>query len=474
MAVFLKAGYQYQAWFVVLRPEVLNLNKDANVPEQYNFSSYKSTSPTHLDLNFYFNMQTFEFDSNIDAPSVSVTVDESQKLLDVIMHEDSSLQTVRDPEGVSNHQGQFIEENTNIVQSDTGTSSESSAIDRLPAEILSEIFLYCLPQDQYLSPLAPNPELAPVLLTRVCRRWRELAIGFPKLWSILQLEFDHDNWQPRALRYDSWLKKSRGSPLSLKIACHGDLTELLELLQPYIPRISSLVLEPFCSDKLFMVDNFHALKELTVREPTPNIKALNSINAALSKLPVSLRMLNVVGMPFSHGRLNLLDHSAWERLTFLDISLHEAGAFPQLLRLCPNLSFLSMMGIIFPAVDSPDIVDVTHTKLQSLHMCGTCLHNFDKKLGLFKHFTLPDVRIVEVWLAGKWPHEEFKAFLTRSKCPLETLIFGRGVFLTDEQRAEYGTLLPSLKLIIGPYEAPSWESDADTIDSDSDEEIMDS
>jgi hypothetical protein len=81
MAIFLKAGYQYQAWFVVLRPEVLNLNKDANVPEQYNFSSYRSTSPTHLNLNFYFNMQTFEFDSNIDAPSVSTTVDDSQKLV---------------------------------------------------------------------------------------------------------------------------------------------------------------------------------------------------------------------------------------------------------------------------------------------------------------------------------------------------------------------------------------------------------
>ncbi|KIK37619.1 hypothetical protein CY34DRAFT_49080, partial [Suillus luteus UH-Slu-Lm8-n1] len=54
-----------------------------------------------------------------------------------------------------------------------------SAICRLPTEILSQIFVFCLPQDQHLS---PKPGLAPMLLTTIWRRWREVAIGFPKLW----------------------------------------------------------------------------------------------------------------------------------------------------------------------------------------------------------------------------------------------------------------------------------------------------
>ncbi|KAG1791508.1 uncharacterized protein BJ212DRAFT_1419177 [Suillus subaureus] len=46
-----------------------------------------------------------------------------------------------------------------------------------------------------------------------------------------------------------------------------------------------------------------------------------------------------------------------------------------------------------------------------------------------------------------WPHVKFKAFLTRSNCVLETLISGSGTGTTDEQRAEYVALVPSLKVV---------------------------
>ncbi|OAX38816.1 hypothetical protein K503DRAFT_132309 [Rhizopogon vinicolor AM-OR11-026] len=70
------------------------------------------------------------------------------------------------------------------------------------------------------------------------------------------------------------------------------------------------------------------------------------------------------------------------------------------------------------------------------------------------------------------PREEFMAFLTRSDCPLEYLIFSAGVMMTYEEydfgndvimtgdrvtmenTLEYVTLIPSLEVINGPR--PSW------------------
>lgn len=107
-----------------------------------------------------------------------------------------------------------------------------------------------------------------------------------------------------------------------------------------------------------------------------------------------------------------------------------------------------MVGILYPAHRTPELV--THTNLQYLLVCGIFLGNYDTDLALINNITLPNLRLVEVCRVEMWPHEKFKAFLMWSKCPSESPIFGMAVFLTDQQRLEYDTLLPSLELITGP------------------------
>ncbi|THH21339.1 hypothetical protein EW146_g217 [Bondarzewia mesenterica] len=61
---------------------------------------------------------------------------------------------------------------------------------RLAVELLQNIFLYCLRQtnmhivENLLSPLD-----APIVLTQVCRRWRQIAMSIPKLWERLFLPY---------------------------------------------------------------------------------------------------------------------------------------------------------------------------------------------------------------------------------------------------------------------------------------------
>ncbi|KAJ7751712.1 hypothetical protein B0H16DRAFT_1211046, partial [Mycena metata] len=47
----------------------------------------------------------------------------------------------------------------------------------LPVEVTTEIFVHCLPENPILS-----GKLAPLLLGRICRKWRDIAYGHPRLW----------------------------------------------------------------------------------------------------------------------------------------------------------------------------------------------------------------------------------------------------------------------------------------------------
>ncbi|KAF9012179.1 hypothetical protein BDZ89DRAFT_963660, partial [Hymenopellis radicata] len=60
----------------------------------------------------------------------------------------------------------------------------------IPNELLAEIFGHCILKEyDDEAPDSLDPQAAPWLLTRVSRRWRELAIKLPQLWTYLSLDF---------------------------------------------------------------------------------------------------------------------------------------------------------------------------------------------------------------------------------------------------------------------------------------------
>ncbi|KAG2337237.1 hypothetical protein BDR05DRAFT_952756 [Suillus weaverae] len=127
------------------------------------------------------------FNSNVDSPPVSATTGGLQKPLDIITRGDSGPETVRN--SVSYRQSQLVEEKVNIDQSNNSHRGFSSPIWRLPTEIFLGNLLYCLPEDDNLS---LTLSLTPMLLTTICRRWREVAASLPNLWYRVQLEVEHD------------------------------------------------------------------------------------------------------------------------------------------------------------------------------------------------------------------------------------------------------------------------------------------
>ncbi|KAJ6492810.1 hypothetical protein C8R47DRAFT_1119850 [Mycena vitilis] len=90
----------------------------------------------------------------------------------------------------------------------------------LPFEITSQIFLDCLPDEPCSY---PSQDEAPLVLTRVCRDWRIVAISTSRLWDHLRVELDSDDGigyidEKWVALLDLWLQRSQSQPLSLAVS----------------------------------------------------------------------------------------------------------------------------------------------------------------------------------------------------------------------------------------------------------------
>ncbi|RXW23676.1 hypothetical protein EST38_g2169 [Candolleomyces aberdarensis] len=104
----------------------------------------------------------------------------------------------------------------------------TSLIRRFPQEILERIFTHSRPADGY-STLSPAD--CPLILLRVCRRWREIAINTPQLWSSFEVTIPihlcyvpssppNPKHQLRVASFlgevDRWLERSANHPLCIR------------------------------------------------------------------------------------------------------------------------------------------------------------------------------------------------------------------------------------------------------------------
>ncbi|KAG1875776.1 hypothetical protein F4604DRAFT_1924841 [Suillus subluteus] len=415
------------------------------------------TIPGILDLETPYSRTTFPNANHcaieLKGQSISTIITERQHQLDKVLHDISGLQTVMD--GIHTVQQQLVEQKNKIIESINLHKRLVSPLWRLPTEVLSQIFCHCLPQIPKLGELQPPSKLTvPMSLTRICRRWREVVVDMPNLWCVLFVEVDDGNWQQAAFGYDCWLKRARGRPLSLRLQFHADdhSTKIQRLLQPYISQISSLYVDFYDPNtpELDMFRDLLALEEMSVyfHDDISGSDTSVIISRSISQLPSTLCSFDVSGWLLDFDDLSSCN-PVWAHLTKLEIAIWGAEDVLRLLQLAPNLSSLTI-HIILLAGES--LNPFTHTNLQTLHIsCDPCDDESLDFCDLLDALSFPTLRVLTVHGVPEWPHEEFKAFLARSECPLESLIVGSVV--ADEQRAQYVALVPSFQFV--SYPAPS-------------------
>ncbi|KAJ7170877.1 hypothetical protein C8R43DRAFT_1231598 [Mycena crocata] len=82
----------------------------------------------------------------------------------------------------------------------------------LPGEITSEIFIHCLPD---IWPREPQSSISPLLLTCICRQWRNIALATPQLWSTFSMLSNASDVQINHDFINRWLSRSGNLLLSL-------------------------------------------------------------------------------------------------------------------------------------------------------------------------------------------------------------------------------------------------------------------
>ncbi|KAJ3807478.1 hypothetical protein EV368DRAFT_49051, partial [Lentinula lateritia] len=91
------------------------------------------------------------------------------------------------------------------------------AVYRIPPELLTEIFLHCYHDNTVYS----SHTEAPFNLFSTCQRWRLVTLGIPLLWSSINVSFTHNACRPSLPVLNSWLDRSRTSPLAFSLTYHG-------------------------------------------------------------------------------------------------------------------------------------------------------------------------------------------------------------------------------------------------------------
>ncbi|KAG1798935.1 uncharacterized protein HD556DRAFT_161822 [Suillus plorans] len=272
---------------------------------------------------------------------------------------------------------------------------------RLPTEVLCHIFIH-LPQTDYMLP--PNSKSPPMLLTRICRRWREVALDMPSLWCRLTMKIDYWNWRQAVFCYDSWLKRAQGRPLSLEITrIKNDTTDLRTLLQPYTSQIFSLKVE-FDSASLRAVAPEILLSDL------PALQELQVVIHALFKTRDTLSpVLTAISRLFTLRSLNFeaLDCHAIERLSHLNltnIDLYKSNP-TNIINLLQKFPTLSSLKIEMLVDDGLPCEPFTHSTIQLLSIQGNVrgpFHPAVPLVRLFNALTLPNLRVLRVE-GGSWP-----------------------------------------------------------------------
>ncbi|KAJ7706930.1 hypothetical protein B0H17DRAFT_1125734 [Mycena rosella] len=179
----------------------------------------------------------------------------------------------------SNREPQYQNQNTLVIDKDGRIryAAISRRVLALPPEILAEIFLHCLPAEEFVS---PDITSAPILLCGICRHFREIALSTPRLWSSLRCDSDvFDMAQGTETKLieliRSWLSRARRTPLSLSLCLYdpegmwesdsaGAILQIAVDLSPQWRNID-MELAPILSEVLFPLDgNFPLLEKLAI------------------------------------------------------------------------------------------------------------------------------------------------------------------------------------------------------------------
>lgn len=314
---------------------------------------------------------------------------------------------------------------------------------RIPKEILSTIFVRCLPDrwpDDFTG-LLSKP--IPILLSQVCSLWRSVAISTPELWSSIQVDISRDDSESRIEWFRTWLSRNGSAPVRLRLRIGPNIDPLYS--HPLIPILSSQsdrwqhlqLIAPWASiNSLVVVRNrLSSLKSLFILSITgvngiPDVETLSTFSVA-----PQLRNVEIGG---TLAELIVLPWNQLESCRFGDVS--SAVAFNILVQ---SLSLVECtMRLMYPFPPRP-----VHT----LSKLRTLVVGIDQaNAGILDCLTLPSLCTLTVQVHGLIGQQlslesHLVPLVRRSLCNISHLsITGRHIDLRSTALIRCLEAMPSL------------------------------
>ncbi|KAJ7368768.1 hypothetical protein DFH08DRAFT_947663 [Mycena albidolilacea] len=259
----------------------------------------------------------------------------------------------------------------------------------LPPEMTSEIFIHCLPSKRYMGVV--NTDEAPLLLTHVCRVWRQIAISTPALWATFDID---DMWR---------------------------LPRLAEIAQTWF-KLLQLNVEDFEDANTHLVESsvFTMLQKLSI-EIDNNRKNSDAV-VIFNNVPLLHEVIMIAVAP-SFAVL------PWQQLTKFTGEVYEVKECIEAIRLMPNLlecvfsAFWRDDGDAnrFGTVSHPNMQHFTLSELSESTLYRPYRPFSIKILTLVTFPSLETLKISEMDNFGAEEAEALDSFLQRSSPPLRKL-----------------------------------------------------
>ncbi|KAJ7129212.1 hypothetical protein C8R44DRAFT_872504 [Mycena epipterygia] len=301
----------------------------------------------------------------------------------------------------------------------------------LPPEITSAIFLYCLPTaytDREWNSV--NPHEAPVLLSHVCRTWRDVAFSTSALWAQIELKI---NDEESVDVFKTWLTRAGGFPLSVKLYMEWNLEE---------DDRSVIVKETFA-------DRSRGMQSLELSAGVEDIQIMATADANWSFPLLHKLVICILDEDYSFGEESqgtavsaiemftnapLLREASlfkappsfitlpWHQLTKFTGNAYAVTDCLQVLRFIPNLTECTFAA--FQEDHDPDAAEIlTHSKLESLVLFGLTSDESDPIAcsgDILNFLRLPALQTLRIFdFEGDMFYDDILGdFLARSSAPL--------------------------------------------------------
>ncbi|KAJ7108421.1 hypothetical protein C8R43DRAFT_1080050 [Mycena crocata] len=290
----------------------------------------------------------------------------------------------------------------------------------LPNEITSEIFLRLVPPYPSCPPVKRG--LSPILLTHICRTWRNIALASPALWRAIRVVVRHvapEKIETQTKLIDMWLNRSGSCSLSIQLDAHsvwqreGQL-KLIQSLTAHCSRWEYVELEYLVPEMIsFFSGQTPLLRHLQLS--LQDIEGPPFFNMEIDG--VTLLRSAVLGVDAS-GSVTL----PWQQLTSLTLDPIIPRQCTQVLQQTPNLLHCEL---VLREDDSNEEGDVVLPCLQSLLLSAIEEDLWEYEVPInstlyLSRFTTPALQRLEV-ADGPDTIAALVSFISRSGCKLQEL-----------------------------------------------------